>query len=552
MNQSRRAFLRHSVGALAGPFLVSRGLHAAPAAPTAQSKLSVRAYGAKGDGQASDTRAIQLALDAAGRSRGIVYFPPGRYISGTLRLRSHITLQLDADAVLVASRNDADFDPIEDLGYDTFADPETASFRFALLQGRGLEQVRILGPGRIDGNRTSREGPKPIALKECRNVEIRDVSIVNAGNYNISLLGCDEVDILGVTILNGYSDGIDPDCCRNVRIAHCHVSSRDDAICLKASYALGVRRATRNVTVTNCHLTTHHNALKLGTESTGDFKNIVFSNCTIVGRRHAWKGDLSTGVAIATVDGGHLEHVSVSDIRMTNVRAPLFIRLAQRGRAQDTPAAGQLRNISIANVVAVGALAASSITGIPGHLVSNISLKNIRTTARGGGVAELVERVVPEMEKTYPDAYMFGDLPAYGLYCRHVDGLKLDGIDLNADQPDARPAVVLDDVRRAVIRAMQAVPPAEGSPLVWLRSVRECRLEGLRPRPGTKTLLRLSGSDTSRIRVVRSDLRQVEKMAILDTGAATTAFRVEGSAMPAAAEIADAVGKNRGGGLGRD
>lgn len=547
MSQSRRAFLRHSIGALAGPFLLSRGRHAAaaPAAPTAQSKLSVRAYGAKGDGQASDTRAIQLALDAAGRSRGIVYFPPGRYVSGTLRLRSHTTLLMDAGASLVASRNDDDFDPIEDLGYDAFADPETSSFRFALLQGRGLEQVRILGPGQIDGNRTRREGPKPIALKECRHVEIRDVAIVNAGNYNISLLGCDGVDILGVTILNGYSDGIDPDCCQNVRIAHCHVDSRDDAIVLKTSYALGGRRATRNVTVANCYLTTIHNALKLGTESIGDFKNIVFSNCTIVGRRHAWKGDLSAGVTIATVDGGHLEHVSVSNIRMTNVRAPLYIRLGERGRAPDTPAAGQLRNISIANLVAESALAASSITGIPGHLVSNISLKNIRITVRGGGVAELVERVVPELEKTYPDAYMLGDLPAYGLYCRHVDGLKLDRVDLNADQPDARPAVVLDDVNRAVIRAMQAAPPAGGSPLVWLSSVRECLLEGVRPRTGTKILLRLSGSDTSRIRVVRSDLRSVEKMAILDTGAAMTALRVEGSAIPAAAEIADVVGKNQ-------
>ena len=543
MNQSRRAFLRHSIGARAGPFLVSRGLHAAPAG--AQPKLSVRAYGAKGDGQASDTRAIQLALDAAGRSRGIVYFPPGRYISGTLRLRSHTTLQLDADAALVASRNDDDFDPIEDLGHDAFADPEAASFRFALLQGRGLEQVRILGSGRIDGNRTSREGPKPIALKECRNVEIRDVTIGNAGNYAISLLGCDGVDIVGVTILNGYADGIDPDCCQNVRIAYCHVSTRDDAICLKTSYALGRRGTTRNVTVTNCHLTTLHNAFKLGTESAGDFKNIVFSNSSIVGRRHAWKGYLSTGVAIATVDGGHLEQVSVSDIRMTDVRAPLFIRRAERGRAPGTPPAGRLRNVSITNVVAEGALAASSITGIPGHLVSNVTLKNIRTTVGGGGAAELVERIVPELENVYPDAYMFGDLPAYGLYCRHVDGLTLDGVDLNVDQQDARPAVVLDDVRRSVIRALQAAPSAEGSPLVWLRSARECRFEGLRPRPGTKLLLRLSGSDTSKIQVVKSDLRQIEKLAILDDGAVTTTLQVESSAMPPTAGLVDVVRKNQ-------
>jgi hypothetical protein len=511
--------------ALAAPLIVARGLAAEPPAqPPSPSRLSVRAHGARGDGRASDTFAIQLAIDAAGRSRGTVYFPPGRYLSGTLRLRSHTTLYLDARATLVASRDDADFDPVENLGHESFADDETSSFHFALLQGRGLEHVRIVGAGRIDGNRTARDGPKPIALKECGKVEIRDVTIVNAGNYNISLLGCDGAEIVGVTILNGYSDGIDPDCCQNVRIANCLIDSRDDAIALKTSFALGVRRPTRNVTVTGCHLTTIHNALKIGTESTADFEHIVFRDCTIVGRRHAWKGDLSSGVAIETVDGGRLEHVSVSDIRMSNVRAPIFVRLAQRGRGQDVPAAGRLRNISISNLVAVGAMTASSITGIPGHLVSGISLKNVRITARGGGQAEAVDQPVPELEKRYPDAYMFNDLPAYGLYCRHVDGLELDRLDLRVDQPDARPALVLDDASRVVIRAMQAMPPAEGGPLVWLRSVRECVLDGFRPRAGTRTLLRLSGADTARIRVVRSDLRRVEKIAIVDTGAPTTAL----------------------------
>ncbi len=525
MNGPRRAFLRHSLVALAAPLIVSRGLAAEPPArPPSPSRLSVRTHGAKGDGRASDTLAIQLAIDAAGRSRGTVYFPPGRYLSGTLRLRSHTTLYLDAGATLVASRDDADFDPVEDLGHESFADDETSSFRFALLQGHGLEHVRIVGAGRIDGNRTARDGPKPIALKECGKVEIRDLTIVNAGNYNISLLGCDGVEIVGVTILNGYSDGIDPDCCQNVRIANCRIDSRDDAIALKTSFALGVRRPTRNVTVTGCHLTTIHNALKLGTESTADFENIVFRDCTIVGRRHAWKGDLSSGVAIETVDGGRLEHVSVSDIRMSNVRAPIFVRLAQRGHGQDVPAAGRLRNISISNLVAVGAMTASSITGIPGHLVSGISLKNVRITARGGGQAEAVDQPVPELEKRYPDAYMFNDLPAYGLYCRHADGLTLDGIDLRIDQPDARPALVLDDASRVVIRAMQAMPPAGGGPLLWLRSVRDCVLDGFRPRAGTKTLLRLSGTETARIRVVRSDLRQVEKIAIVDTGASTAAL----------------------------
>jgi hypothetical protein len=528
MNQSRRTFFWRSAG-FAAPLLFStRPLWAAEV----RAELNVRNHSAKGDGQAIDTRAIQAAIAAAGRSGGTVSFPPGEYLSGTLYLRSHTTLRLDAGATLIASPDDADFDPGEHLGYNSFSDPETTDFRFALLQGRDLTHVSILGPGRIDGNRTRRGGPKPIALKQCRNIRIRALTIVRAPNYNISLLGCDGVDILGVTILNGYSDGIDPDCCQNVRITNCHIESRDDAIVLKTSFALGIRRATQNVTVTNCYLTTIHNALKLGTESTGHFKNIVFRNCIIVGRSHVWKGDLSSGVSIATVDGGSLERVFVSGIRMTNVRAPIFVRLGKRGRAQEVPTAGALKNISFSNILAIGAMTASSITGIPGHPVSEISLKHIRVTARGGGGADVVSQIVPELEKAYPDAYMFRDLPAYGLYCRHVHGLTLDEIELNVDQPDARPAVVLDDVRNARMRTLQAMPPAEGQPLLWLRSVRDYLLRGFRSRAGTKTVLRLSGADTTRVRLEGNDFSQVDKVVMVDAEVAASAFRMDGNVMP--------------------
>lgn len=531
MDEARRAFLRRSAAILAAPLLLSRGLGLPPAAAAGSGRpaRSVRDHGATGDGRTRDTRAIQAAIDEAGSARGAVYFPPGDYVSGTLRLRSHTTIRLAAGATLIASRDDADFDPIEQPVYNSFADAETTSFRFALLQGHGLENVRILGPGRIDGNRTSRDGPKPIALKECRKVELRDLTLVNSGNYTVSLLGCDGVDILGLTILNGYSDGIDPDCCQDVRITSCRIDTRDDAIALKTSFALGRRRATRRVTVRDCHLTTIHNALKLGTETTGDFEHIVFRNCTIVGRSHVWKGDLSSGLAIETVDGGSIRHVVVSDIRMTGVRSPIFIRLGQRGRGQDVPAAGRLQDISISNLEASGALIASSITGIPGHPVAEISLKNIRLIARGGGGADLAARRVPELEKTYPDAYMFWDLPAYGLYGRHADRLTLDRVALETDQPDARPAVVLDDVSQARLRGLQAMPPAEGGPLVWLRSVRGCSLEDSRLHARARTLLRLSGADTTRIRVAGGGLRQVERPAIVDPEVPAAALRIEGA-----------------------
>jgi hypothetical protein len=280
--------------------------------------------------------------------------------------------------------------------------------------------------------------------------------------------------------------------------------------------------------VSDCHLTTIHNALKIGTETSADLEQIVFRNCTVVGRPHPWKGDLSSGVAIETVDGGSIRNVTVSDIRMSGVRSPIFVRLGQRGRGQDVPAAGRLQNVSITNVEAVGAIIASSITSIPGHPVSDITLTNVRMTARGGGGADLAAQGVPEKERTYPDAYMFRDLPAYGLYCRHAERLTLDRVELGADQPDARPALVLDDVARARLRAVHGMPPAEGGPLLWLRSVRDCAIDGLRPRAGTKTLLRLSGRDTSGVRLARSDLRQVDKPAQVDPDVPPTALRMEG------------------------
>jgi hypothetical protein len=519
MDESRRAFLWRA-GALAAPLLFSRPIRAAEAAV----QVSVRSHGAKGDGRAKDTRAIQAAIDAAGRSRGTVYFPPGEYVSGTLRLRSHVTLRLDADATLIASKDTADFDPYERLPYDTFADRETSDFGHALLRGRGLERVAIRGPGRIAGNRTSRDGPKPIALKECRGIDIRDLTIADAGNYNISLLGCDHVQIQGVTIRNGYSDGIDPDCCRNVRIVDCDIESRDDAVCLKTSLALGVRRSTENVVVTRCSLTTLHNALKLGTESSGNFRNIGFSNCRIVGRPHAWKGELSSGIALETVDGGRIENVVVSNIRMTTVRAPIFVRLARRGRGQPVPTAGTLSNVTIWDVVATGATLASSITGIVGHPVSGISLKDIRIMARGGGTPELMSRSVPEFEKRYPDATMFSDLPAYGLYCRRVAELTLHRIDLGVDRSDARPAIVLDDVRDADVRTVQAMTPSDGEPLLWLHAVRGGRFNGIRPRSGTGALVRLSGAATAEIHLARRDFAE-QTMAVVDADVPATALR---------------------------
>jgi polygalacturonase len=514
--ESRRSFLLRA-GLLAGPYLVPGIAWGGDGA-----EVDVRAHGARGDGRADDTRAIQSAIDHAARSRGTVRVPAGEYVAGTLHLRSHLTVYLDAGASLIASRRDDAFDAPEPRRPRPVADSETADHRFALLQGRGIEAITLVGPGRIDGNRRSRAGPKPIALRECRNVRIRDLTIDNAGNYAVALLGCDDVEIVGLVVRNGYSDGIDPDCCRRVRIAGCRIDSRDDAICLKTSLALGVRRPTEDVTVTGCHLTTHHNALKLGTESSGDFRDIVLRDCTIVGRRHPWKGDLSSGIALETVDGAVLERVAVSGIRMDGVRAPIFVRLGQRGRGQTVPAAGRLTDVSISSVVATGATLASSITAVPGHAVRGISLSDVRVMSVGGGAPELASRPVPEHARRYPDATMFHELPAHGLYCRRVVGLRLQGIELAVERADARPAVVLQDVRDADVSAVRvAAPPASGG---WAADGTLTTVQDT----ATSAVVRVTGRDSARIRLGESVHRAHDTAVSVAPDVPAVAVRLDG------------------------
>ena len=509
MNLSRKDFLLRSTAAVLPVSLAASALGAEenwdrPSAP-GRAQFNVRLFGAKGDGVARDTLAIQAAIDAAGVLGGSVYFPPGKYLSGTVRLKSHVTLFLDSGATLVASPDKADFDPYEKLHFKSYSDEETTYFHYALVQAEGVERIGIVGSGTIDGNRTKRHGPKPIAFKNCRYVAVRDITLRNAPNYNISLLGCDYVNIEGVTILNGYADGIDPDCCRHVRIANCYVEAWDDAIVPKASFALGSRRPTENLTVTNCVLTTGCNCFKLGTESSGDFKNITVSNCAMFARLDLWKKRPTSGVSLEMVDGASVERIAVSNITMMDMESPLFIRLGNRGRAQAVRQPEHLEGISLSDIVATGATRASSITGIPGYPVRRITLQNIRITANGGGSTALVRKEVPEKENEYPDADMFDDLPAYGLFCRHAETLVLDNVHFHLTQPDPRPAVIFDRVDDLDLRAFTAAPPSGDEPALAFRSVRRCLIQGLRAQPGTKTLCRLTGAQSARIMATGCD-----------------------------------------------
>src|SRR5581483_8234133 len=202
--------------------------------------FDVVVYGAKGDGKTKDTNAIQAAIDACHQhGGGTVFFPSGTFLSGSLHLKKGVHLHLDHAATLRASADKTDFDPYEVLGFKNAADEETSFFHHALIWAEDVERIAITGTGTIHGNRKKRGGPKPIALKRCKFVTISGITILDSPNYCISLLGTDYVTIDGVMILNGYSDGIDPDCCHHVRISNCHIESWDDAIVPKTSFSLG-------------------------------------------------------------------------------------------------------------------------------------------------------------------------------------------------------------------------------------------------------------------------------------------------------------------------
>jgi hypothetical protein len=459
----------------------------------------VRTFGAAGDGIAKDTQAIQEAIDTSHRlGGGIVQFPAGTWLSGSLQLRSRVTIHLSPGAVLLASSDDRDFAPRERLPFSTGSDGETTDFAHALLAGADLDRVAIVGGGVIDMNRRRRSGPKPIALKRCRFVTVQGITIVHSPNYCVSLGGCEDVLVEGVTIRDAYADGVDPDCCRRVRIANCDIESDDDALCLKASFLLGVRGATEDVVVTNCRLRSPSNCFKLGTESTGDFRRIVLSNCVFSGLppedRDASAAAEGGGIALLTVDGGTVDGVTISNVVMSGVLAPLFIRLGNRGRDQERPVPGRLRNVSISGVVALGATGTGSLTGLPGHLLERITVENVLISAAGG--ARRPGRLdVPEREAVYPKATMYDPLPAFGLYLRHARDVILRNVQLAVEDADARPALVADDVVGLHLVGLTSAANGAG-PLVWLNDIRGGLVHGNLAPEGVGVFLRVTGENT--------------------------------------------------------
>ncbi len=483
-HHSRRNFLSSVGTGCAGVVFGAGALRADSAVKTSSSnEFNVRAFGAVGDGTILDSPAIDKAIAAAAvGGGGTVRFPAGTYLSYTIHLKSNVTLFLDQGAVILAAETAVGsghpgYDFAEPNQWEHYQDFGHSHWRNSLIYGEGLENIAIVGPGRIWGRGLSKGygpgpkaetqgvGNKAIGLKNCRNVTLRDFSILHGGHFGILATGVDNFTLDNL-IIDTNRDGIDIDCCRNVRVSNCSVNSPwDDAIVLKSSFGLGYARPTEMVTITNCFVTGGYEEgtlldatmkrfpagrgpdrtgrIKLGTESNGGFKNITISNCVF---------DTCQGLALETADGGLLEDIAITNITMRDITGtPIFLRLGRRMRGPADVAIGKLRRVSISNIVSSNCASrlACIIGGIPGNEIEDVKLSDIYLQHQGGGTAEVAAIQPPEMEEEYPEPGMFGPMPAHGFFIRHARGIEMTNVEINCLKEDARPAFVLDDVRDA-------------------------------------------------------------------------------------------------------
>ena len=455
---------------------------------SASGMVNVRDFGAKGDGVTLDTKAINDAIAAAAsQGGGMVLVPAGRYLVHSIHLASHIDLHLENGAVLVGAEVTAEgrYDLPEPGPVPQFQDFGHSHWENSMIWGIGLDDVRISGFGMIDGHslgngyRTEdlQDGlaNKAIALKECTNVTLSDITIYHGGHFAILATGVDNILITNLTI-DTNRDGIDIDCCRNVRICDCLVNSpHDDGIVLKASYALGKFRDTENVVINGCNLSGYDvgsvlNAtyttpvsiyvqmnwftdraysagrIKLGTETSGGFKNITVSNCSF---------DFCGGFFVESMDGGIVEDVVATNLVMRYCTdSPIFIRLGERMRSPEGTPVGAIRRVLVSDVDASFSHPSYNtiISGTPGHCIEDVTLRNIHLHSVGSLTPADAIKDIPECEAKYPDPWMFGEtrdkiLPFKGMMLRHVDGIDIDGLYFGFDRPDTRQLFWIRDVK---------------------------------------------------------------------------------------------------------
>lgn len=461
---------------------------------------NIKEYGAIGDSRILNTEFIQKAIDAAySNGGGRVLVPAGIFLTGTIRLKNNVELYLEKDAVL--------------LGSSHLSDYKRNSRWYAIILAEKQGSIAITGYGTIDGqgkeavknvikliqNKTISDPlnknrpneyfrPQLIEITNCTNVLIKNVTLKNSACWVQSYIECkdltiDSIHVKSTTYWN--NDGIDIIDCKNVAVKNSDINAADDGICLKSD---NPESSCENFNITNCKIRSSASGIKFGTSSAGGFKKITIDSIYVY-------DTYRTAIALEMVSGGVLEDVSISNITGRNIGGALFIRLGQRNKKVKP---GILRRIYIRNMdveVASGKpdkgyeidgpmgediyphnALPSSIVGLPGFPVQDITLENISITNRGGADTirayislDSLEKV-PERASDYPEFSMFGELPSWGLYVRHAEGIRLKNVVLKYKETDFRPALVFDDVNQLSITDV-TIPTVSILPAIVLTKV---------------------------------------------------------------------------------
>ncbi|MBR4897378.1 MAG: glycoside hydrolase [Prevotella sp.] len=447
-------------------------------------------YGAKSDTTVLSTTALQRAIDLCSEAGGgRVVVPAGSYKIGSIELKSHVHLYLEHGATLYGSTRLEDYRPMKS-GYVSL---RTQSTTIQLIYADGVKDVTIDGQGTIDGrgkafkkltwNDEGITRPHLLRFIESEDITIRDITLKNSGCWMQHYLACNRLHIDGISVFNrnNYNnDALDLDGCHDVIVTGMIADSDDDGITLKSTSP----RLCENIRISDCVVSSHCNAVKLGTETNGGFRNINISGIVVkpsTDQSSQFFGAPSkigsSAVSLEIVDGGVMENVSISDITVEGTESPIFVRLGNRGRGyklknkngslsgthnDDTITelepidhVGRINGVSLDNIHIRNAGAMGcSITGLPGHPVENVSLTNITLHHKGGvtlkDLPHINDTIKEEKEKEYPEATMWGNLPAKGFFVRHVRNILFQNIQVQTEQPDARPDFIridTDDMR---------------------------------------------------------------------------------------------------------
>lgn len=467
---------------------------AAGSASAAEGIFNVREFGALDGRDTYDGAAIQAAVDACAEAGGgTVYFPAGDYLSGTIHLRSEVTVHLDGGATLWASTGPAHYN-----------DGKTRH----LFLAEDAEHITVRGAGIIHGQGTADLGRRPggtrerpafrtgiLLFEQCRHVAVRGVTILYSDAWTLHFRRCETVFVDGVTILNNFwrvnSDGIDPNSCRDVHISNCHIVAGDDCIVLKATEPY----PCENVVVTNCTLESIATALKLGTESHGDFRNVHFSNCTI--------RNTSVGIGFYLKDGATMERVSFADIsiesanpvEVNHVIYPIFMDIEKRHADSKV---GRIRDVTFRGIQ-VESGSGILIQGMPESPIENLTIDGLSFRVPRADSYDGRRKAVGGRRTTKDERdYVYAQHPAY-VTLAHVKGLALDNVRVTVEEraldKEARSAVSGNALEHATLRAVTG-SPAEASgelPVVALHDCSSALVTGCIAEPGTGLFLGLSG-----------------------------------------------------------